>query len=129
MREIKFRGKRVDNGECVVGSLIVLADKSLIATPTDTNNFTTYVSAIVNTETVGQYTGLKTDTGKEVYEGDIIVIPNLIGKIHNHIDVVVFENGTFHLERASNILVCQELLDDGVSVIGNIYENPDLLEQ
>lgn len=65
MREIKFRGKRLDNGKWVYG---YLADENYI---NDINTFD--LSSIeVDSDTVGQYTGLNDANGKEIYEGDII---------------------------------------------------------
>lgn len=67
-REIKFRGKRVDNGEWVYGHLNgwVTDGKPVSAIITPEEVF------ILDPSTVGQYTGLKDKNGKDIYEGDEI---------------------------------------------------------
>ena len=66
-----------------------------------------------------QYTGLKDKNGKEIYEGDII---NWTTEDVN--DVVRFKDGTFMIGDVCSFNVSVSNLE----VIGNIYENPDLLK-
>lgn len=78
-----------------------------------------------------QYTGLKDVDGQEIYEGDIVRL--CYNGFYNNAEVftgeVIFEEGSFEV-KAKGEYTC---LHDGVGlttseVIGNIYENPELLE-
>ena len=74
-----------------------------------------------------QFTGLYDKNGKEIYEGDILKRPDL--EINY---IVVFNGGCFCIQDSKNKHHKLKLLD-GISIflgiIGNIYENPELLEE
>lgn len=65
MREILFRGKRIDNGEWVEGDLIHSLDGRIAISADD------YLLE-VQSETVCQYTGLTDRNGRKIFEGDIV---------------------------------------------------------
>lgn len=123
MREILFRGKRVRGGEWVFGSFV---SPNRITAPIGEE---IYASDIVSSETVGQFTGLYDKNGKRIFEGDIVSSNKR--KTWIGMGEVWFGNSAFwcgEREWAKLLrVVCLE--DEQAEVIGNIHDNPELLEE
>ena len=149
MREILFRGKRKDNGEWVYGDLI----KNLIYDGREKeirigdiyfeHNGDIHGTAVreVIPETVGQFTGLCDKNDNKIFEGDIIHIKcgyglsTFVGK-----GIVFFDEkrlqfrvksvkpSSFDSEKGNVYDECDFMVIDSYEVIGNIYDNPELLE-
>lgn len=138
MREILFRGKRVDNGEWVYGDYFSLFERPCIKFGESDKEIVG-----VKAETVGQYTGLTDIKGVKIYEGDIVCTRFTIGNICSVGDVQ-FDCGTFGVEwtvnkehrtmvgiqgNRHNLRTFEDDIVDYIEVIGNIHDNPELLEQ
>ena len=131
MREIKFRGKRVDNGEWVYGDLIHNAFDGYRIFPVGIKTDGNYPVEVVP-ETVGQFTGLHDKNGKEIYEGDKCKIKFDISKVEDYIYNSLTEKEIKSGEREfiveSPLFNNQpELNCDDIEVIGNIHENPEII--
>ena len=79
-REIIFRGKRIDDGEWVKGNLLVMGEDYWIvpnyknASTRSTIEIIAQTIVRVEKETVGQYTGLKNNNGKLIFENNIVKV-------------------------------------------------------
>lgn len=133
-REIKFRGISID--EWVYGMLCKVNEGDTehgepikYKIQTDEKEYGEYVKCFITDEnTIGQYTGLHDKKGKEIYEGDIVLItrPCILEK-----GEVKFINGCFTIKSKDTLLMLYqcEINNFKLEVIGNIYDNPDLLEK
>lgn len=136
MREIKFRGKRIDTGKWVHGYYFktpLSVESAKGAQISDGLHFlsgeTRHCIAAedgsvyeVDPETIGQYAGQKDKTGKDMYEGDIVK-PRDSDFIH----VVVFTLFGFTMERVSYREDRAWWVD--VKITGNKYDNPEQIEK
>lgn len=155
MREILFRGKRIDNGEWVYGQYAYLLNartedgepiKHMIVDGTP-------FGQTVDPSTVGQYTGLTDKNGKKIFDGDIVVwtskVTRLIGNYtycfdgYHEGDVlkVVCNEAGFMLARLDDSIPDvpngSSKIDNYafwnfhrlLEVIGNIHDNPELMEE
>lgn len=150
MREILFRGKRLDIGMWVEGSLVArIGGGDLIDASVIEGKAALYG---IDSNTVGEYTGLTDKNGKRIFEGDII-------RMHdNPNDLAVIQFGEFSCvdiefeEKVDRVIgwhykpletdaisklepFCWELQmnelwvkANGMEVIGNIHDNPELLK-
>ena len=132
-REIKFRGKSIDSGEWVYGDLIQLDTQLCIAgvhqwagVPAN-NSIEIDVTKIIP-ETFGQFTGMKDKSGKEVYEGDIVRFCDDHPYCSDYIVKYDEERLMWIADGVGDFMEdLWELDEDYVEVIGNIYDNAELL--
>lgn len=136
MREILFRGRNKLTGGWCRGYLVKTGDHFRISTQDD------LISFGVDPSTVGQYTGLKDRNGVMIFEGDIIKTHYANTPKADFIERVVFHNGRFCGMYERDKMKMWAALPDGIKrlpqdktvymewceVIGNIHDNPKLLE-
>ena len=127
MREILFRGKRIDNGEWVYGDLVHSVYKLEDVCVGQYGNEVGMHQ--VHEETVGQHTGTDKN-GKKIFEGDLCLCNrNINSFVDNQVFLISFdtEYGQWvGSSRSSNIAADEFSLCE---VIGNIHDNPELLEE
>ena len=138
MREILFRGKRTDNGEWVYGyytkARYYLNDKEMhvIFAPDGEAfprcEFSDYEE--VDPETVCQYTGLTDKNGRKIFEGDIVEGNSEYFTFTHPYGKVVYDGGQYLIsfDDVLEDIECLGAWANDVEIIGNIYDNPELLE-
>jgi uncharacterized phage protein (TIGR01671 family) len=141
MREIKFRAKRIDNGRWVYGQYFKtpLTDENSGTLPEAGWFFLTGetrhcivqdgVSFVIDINTLGQYVGLKDKNGNEIYESDVVKgYWWEKGESHRHIGKITYGMSAFKVVGVKQYLGMSDELSPVYEVIGNIYDNSELLE-
>ena len=128
MRDIKFRGKQINNGEWVYGDFVHHDGITDIHFQTGDGE-AHFIS--VDPETVGQFTGLSDKNGKEIYEGDICEAWSQgtkgIGEIKRRIDGLWIFYPAWQLNEFWGLMPSANGGTD-VEIIGNVHDNPELME-
>lgn len=127
MREIKFRGKRVNDCEWVYGDLLRIHGVPYIYPDPAPNGWNDYE---VIPDTVGQFTGLLDKNGKEIYEGDIVA--NDFGNAYIvNMAVEWCTDGYWALHEIDGDDTMHFVADylKEIELIGNIHDNPELMKQ
>lgn len=141
MREILFRGKRLDNGEWVEGSLIIdhydyagqHKDRYVIQNclyGIDENGFCDFQSGIseeIDPLTLGQYTGLTDKNGRKIFEGDLLRGKEYDGERDVFGAVRWDAGGNYELVNGDGCTGFSWLSFDRLEVVGNVYDNPELV--
>ena len=134
MRDILFRGKRLDNGEWVRGNLFVSETDGRTYILAGSRLFT--IEWEVDQETVGQFTGLTDKNGKRIFEGDVVIYDNSPYNAYCEPQkgVIAWRNGSLsfkYIPWASVMyrpLCSDDFFAAKCDVIGNIHDNHELLE-
>jgi uncharacterized phage protein (TIGR01671 family) len=143
MREILFRGKQINSKEWLYGNLIKSNRGTVYIFPFEITEedghhirMDTDSPQWVIPETVGQYTGLDDKNGKKIFEGDIVKTLVNVGDVQ-------FSHGLFGFEwvankksktmlggwgQRHNLKSMDDDVVDNIEVIGNIHDNPELLQ-
>ncbi len=146
MREILFRGKRTDNGEWVYGipARFRKIDNVIRVTmiPEIDGEHVMSECACVDPDTVGQVTGLSDNEGNNIFEGDVISFCADIFDgdfaTNSYVGSVLYEDGEFFIRATVEngkpisgryFSIAETLVEDEEArVVGNIHDNPELLQ-
>ena len=151
MREIKFRAKRTDNGAWVYGDLQHVQRINTKEQAEQSGRYSEPAVRIANydvdEQTIGQYTGMKDNNGKEIYEGDIVdwtffykaycnggaveqdtIITGIIEWYQGGFILKVINNDIEYAGQYS-ISGLNTDTESDAEVKGNIHDNPELLTE
>ncbi|EJH0236472.1 hypothetical protein NCF98_001523 [Listeria monocytogenes] len=131
MREIEFRGKRIDNGEWVYGNLVQFEDSATFIFPDERKGASTltYAHFIINNihaideKTVGQYTERQDINNNKIFEKDIATCQFFDKKITGLIEFIEY---MWAVNDRKNQRLYQLNEVSNIEVVGNVEENPEL---
>lgn len=140
MRKILFRGKRKDNGNWIYGTVVYprsIKNENYVAIVPiiDGESVHSMIREVIP-ETVGQFTGLYDKNEQEIFEGDICRTMVCDMTVEKDCGIVCYDSmGILSLKRADDVysdffvhinIGCVDAYS--IEVIGNIHDNPELLE-
>lgn len=132
MREILFRGKDAIDGKWIYGDVIHRHRyNDYVGIDRYVGGQFGYAIAKVKNESVSQYTGLTDKNGTRIFEGDVLSghLDDLFTKDESRYEVVWYDYG-WHIKSGNGFFdtMEQNWVNMLLEVIGNIYDNPELLE-
>lgn len=131
-RTIKFRGKSIYGEDWLYSSLVKIEEDRYAVIPSlnDIEIGKSISMYEVCLETIGQFTGLYDKNGKEIYEGDILHTITFGFEPEEYTAIILYDNCRFQLSNGRNLFYFGQSdltkMDDTI-VIGNIYDNPELI--
>lgn len=135
MREILFRGKRVDNGEWITGYYIkanhhwhsqgIHEDWIVVDTIQNGGWCNVRGKYAVIPETIGQYTGLIDKNGTKIFEGDIIRVDDTENAVVEYDETSAFYMAVFNQAESDFGSLIEQY--PNVEVICNIYDDSELI--
>lgn len=150
-REILFRGFNEKNNKWLYGCYFVNRGQHFVVDDKiQTNPIVNWTDFVVNTDTIGQYTGLKDCTGKEIYEGDILcfLVPDgtirhfvvewasedrILKPLFNFVpdgNPVRISGWCFNWNRHRLYPTVIDGIPDNevMAIVGNIFDNPEMVK-
>lgn len=150
MRQILFRAKRIDNGEWVEGSFIDSGNHEQVfiyphydgASTMPCRNLVYHRMIAVDVETLSQYTGLTDKNGNKIWENDVVkkhfyTDYDAYANSEEYVGIVKFTDCAWVIDTKKNERVCTRPIFESMAyskdldyfeVIGNIFDNEDLLK-
>lgn len=123
----KYRGVCIDYQEWVYGDFMQFSDTSIICVgDAKDSHFNGKFHCDVHPESVGQYIGVDDKNRKEIYEKDIARVD---GKQELFVVMWVPDTARFGLQSKDELLYFEFGIGSRIEVIGNVYENADLLKE
>lgn len=129
MRNIYFRGKEVGSGRWIHGDLVWMGRQPAIFEYADFENG----CVTIQEKTLGMNTGLRDKNNHEIYGGDILahngrVIGHVVDGVRGYCFDVVYADPVSTITRSLYGVVVNDYEGD-VEVVGNIYDNPEMVKK
>lgn len=139
MREILFKAKRIDNGKWSEGYYVKTGEASYIVVPYSQADISGAEGSTIEVDanTICQYTGLTDKNGNKIWENDVVKFEDCemstesgYGDCFVNVGKIAYDTDTMSYFITDRITVDMEDMDikNDVEVIGNIFDNPELLE-